>query len=389
MSDPATRFYTEIPVFDDFSKVVDDRVYRRMPEDWCIGLTDVVGSTKAIENGKYKSVNMAGAAAISAVINTLGHQDFPFVFGGDGVSFAVPGKYREKAADALASTARWVEEELDLALRAAMVPVADIMAAGHDVRVARLGTSPEVAFAMFSGHGVEWAETEMKQDRFAVDAAAPGARPDLTGLSCRWKPIDNTRGCILSLIVGPADGVRTGNKEGDDIGDYDRLVGQVIALFEEGERGGHPIPESGPDMGWPPKGADLEARATTSEGSRRKEKLKIILFCAFAWILFKTGWKLKNFDPVHYRRMTALNTDFRKFDDVLRMTVDCDLQTLARAKALLETAKAAGTIRYGIYEQDAAMMTCIVPSVESDDHLHFLDGASGGYALAAKMMKAG
>jgi hypothetical protein len=35
------------------------------------------------------------------------------------------------------------------------------------------------------------------------------------------------------------------------------------------------------------------------------------------------------------------------------------------------------------------MMTCIVPSVESDDHLHFLDGASGGYALAAKMMKAG
>lgn len=129
----------------------------------------------------------------------------------------------------------------------------------------------------------------MKQDRFGVNAAAPGARADLTRLSCRWKPIDNTRGCILSLTVGPADGVRTGNKGGDDIGDYDLLVGQVIELFEEGERGGQPIPESGPDMGWPPKGADLEARSTTSEGSRRKAKLKIMLFCAFAWILFKTG----------------------------------------------------------------------------------------------------
>ena len=74
-----------------------------MPEDWFIGLTDVVGSTRAIENGKYKSVNMAGAAAISAVTNALSHQDCPFVFVGDGVSFAVPGKYREKAADALAS----------------------------------------------------------------------------------------------------------------------------------------------------------------------------------------------------------------------------------------------------------------------------------------------
>ena len=85
----------------------------------------------------------------------------------------------------------------------------------------------------------------MKRDRFAVDAAAPGTRPDLTGLSCRWKPVDNTRGCILSLIVGPADGVQTGNKERDDIGDYDRLDGQFIELFEEGERGGHPIPERG------------------------------------------------------------------------------------------------------------------------------------------------
>ncbi len=77
------------------------------------------------------------------------------MFGGDGVSFGVLRKYREKAADALASTARWVEEELDLTLRAAPVPIADIMAAGHDVRIAQLGTSPEVAFAMFSGHGVE------------------------------------------------------------------------------------------------------------------------------------------------------------------------------------------------------------------------------------------
>ena len=90
MNASATRFYTDIPVFDGFSKVVDDSVYRHMPDDWFIGLTDVVHSTKAIEGGKYKSVNMAGAAAISAVINALGHQNFPFVFGGDGVSFAVP-----------------------------------------------------------------------------------------------------------------------------------------------------------------------------------------------------------------------------------------------------------------------------------------------------------
>jgi hypothetical protein len=221
----------------------------------------------------------------------------------------------------------------------------------------------------------------MKQDRFAVDAAAPGARLDLTGLSCRWKPIDSRRGCILSMIVGPADS--TGKSA------YDGVIGKLIYMFEAAGRGGHPIPEDGPDFGWPPKGIDMEARASTESARRAKEKRKIAWISLIGWVLFKTGWTLGNFDPGHYRRATGLNTDFRKFDDVLRMTVDCDPATLNSVKSILETAKADGTVRYGLYEQDAAIMTCIVPSLESDDHLHFLDGAGGGYALAAKMMKAG
>jgi len=32
-------------------------------------------------------------------------------------------------------------------------------------------------------------------------------------------------------------------------------------------------------------------------------------------------------------------------------------------------------------------MTCIVPSIADSSHVHFVDGASGGYALAAKRLK--
>ncbi len=46
-------------------------------------------------------------------------------------------------------------------------------------------------------------------------------------------------------------------------------------------------------------------------------------------------------------------------------------------------------MRYGVAEQDAALMTCIVPSAMRDDHMHFLDGAGGGYALAAQSIKQG
>ena len=33
-------------------------------------------------------------------------------------------------------------------------------------------------------------------------------------------------------------------------------------------------------------------------------------------------------------------------------------------------------------------MTCLVPSPLRDDHVHFVDGAAGGYATAAIKLKA-
>ncbi|MEC8195539.1 MAG: DUF3095 family protein, partial [Pseudomonadota bacterium] len=57
-------------------------------------------------------------------------------------------------------------------------------------------------------------------------------------------------------------------------------------------------------------------------------------------------------------------------------------------EAILQKAYAGGVIRYGVHVQDAAMMTCIVPSPVERSHKHFVDGASGGYALAARNMRA-
>jgi hypothetical protein len=34
------------------------------------------------------------------------------------------------------------------------------------------------------------------------------------------------------------------------------------------------------------------------------------------------------------------------------------------------------------------MMTCFAPSPTRSDHVHFIDGAQGGYAAAASAMKA-
>ena len=59
-----TDFYNSIPSFSDFASLTEDRHYQAVPGDWSVVLTDVKGSTQAIEAGRYKDVNRIGAAAM-------------------------------------------------------------------------------------------------------------------------------------------------------------------------------------------------------------------------------------------------------------------------------------------------------------------------------------
>src|SRR5579872_6751827 len=170
------KFYSAIPVFRGFGRLMDPALYVPLPPDWSIGVADIVESTKAIAQARYKAVNMAGAAVIAAVTNALEGREFPFVFGGDGASFAVAPGDLERAREALAATARWVRDDLDLVMRVALVPLTAIRAAGFDVRLARFGPSPNLSYAMFSGGGLSFAEAAMKRGQFAVPAAPAGAQ---------------------------------------------------------------------------------------------------------------------------------------------------------------------------------------------------------------------
>src|SRR3984893_8981262 len=95
-------YYARLPIFDGFASVMDPARYQPLPDDWVLGLTDVVSSTKAIEQGRYKAVNTAGASVIAAVSNALGGRKFPFAFGGDGARCA----RRDRRLDARRSPAR-------------------------------------------------------------------------------------------------------------------------------------------------------------------------------------------------------------------------------------------------------------------------------------------
>ena len=286
-----------------------------------------------------------------------------------------PGRDADLARSALSATAAWTRDDLGLELRAALVPVSDVRQHGLDVRVARFGPSGNVSFAMFSGGGLAWAEAAMKEGRFAVAPASPGTRPDLSGLSCRWDDIPAMHGLILSLVVAPVS-------HGDPA--FRVLVQDLFADLEASPEVARPVPDQAPGVSWPPPGVDLEAHASRRAGeSFFVRRLKVLLGTLLAYGVMKFGIRLGNFDPARYRREVVENSDFRKFDDNLRMTLDCTPAVADRIEKRLGAARASNIARFGLHRQPAAIMTCIVPSIFESNHVHFVDGAAGGYALAA------
>lgn len=372
-------FYASLPVFTGFAQIMDPARYQPLPDDWLIGLTDVVNSTQAIEAGGYKAVNTAGAAVIAAVTHALQQRSFPFVFGGDGASLAVSSSDEDAVRTALAATAAWSRDELGLVLRAALIPVSVVREHGQDVRVARFAPSADVSYAMFTGGGLSWADRMLKAGRFAVAAAAAGVRPDLSGLSCRWNDIPATRGVILSLVVAPV-------QRGDAA--FRLLVEGLLDELEHSPEVARPVPEGAPGVGWPPPGLELEARASRRNGKWLPlARLRVAVETLLAYVVMRLGHRVGGFDPAVYRRTVVENSDFRKYDDCLRMTLDCTPGLADRIEQRLGRAAGENIARFGLHRQSAALMTCIVPSIAENNHLHFVDGAAGGYAMAARQLK--
>jgi hypothetical protein len=261
-----------------------------------------------------------------------------------------------------------------------MVSVGEIRRNGHDVRVGRYAVSDNISIAMFSGGGVAWADAAMKRDEISVPRAPPGARPDLSGLSCRFEQFPTQYGRILSVLVLPADIVR--------MSAFRAVVRQIIDMVERSSECGRPAVREAMQLKWPPQGCDLEALASRKTGEPVGiSKIKVYVRTFLYFLIMRFDLRVGRFVPKKYLSEVAANSDYRKFDDALRMIVDCSPGMAQKIEDTLAAAEKEGHIRYGCHRENAAIMTCFAPSPANPSHVHFIDGAQGGYAVAAAALK--
>lgn len=148
-----------------------------------------------------------------------------------------------------------------------------------------------------------------------------------------------------------------------------------------------PVSESNLKSKWPPRGLFLEAKLMRKKTGLLLALIKLSLITFITYIMIKFNLKTKNLNLIQYKKDTILNADYQKFDDMMRMVLDCSLVQIEQIENYLKDTKDRGKIFYGTHVSDEALMTCLVFSLNNDGHTHFIDGANGGYAAAATIMK--
>ncbi|MEQ8952776.1 MAG: DUF3095 family protein [Gammaproteobacteria bacterium] len=373
-------FYGELTPLRQFEDFTESSNFRELPADWVVFVTDIENSTSAIGKGLYKEVNLIGAASITLTMQALGSQDIPFVFGGDGASICVQHHWAQRVSDELGRLVTFASANFDLDLRVARIPVAEITRTGRRVLVGKLEITRGKCIALFQGGGLAMADRLAKEQfaRFQVPASAQSVA-SLQGLSCRWSPMPSKKGVVVSLLATTRDD--------NGMVVYGEVLQQIRQILEGDIATANPVYLES-------RNYKTLFRAIKEESPYHLRKFSIgffkrIIDIVLSVLIYRFGINpiAPFFDGRKYQNSIAEHSDYRKFDDVLRLIMDCSEQQFRALGQCLEQAYQNGQIYYGLFASDEALMTCFVESTSQGEHLHFVDGGDGGLAMAARQLK--
>ncbi|EKT87671.1 DUF3095 domain-containing protein [Leptospira santarosai] len=386
------NFYKYLPALSSFTEIIEPSNYFTVPDDWNIIITDVVNSTDAIQNGNYKDVNIAGGITAMAVSNLMGDMDYPFLFGGDGMTLLLPDSVLSGVKDILFSIRESVKNNFGLKLRAGIVNVGELKRSGKELKLCKLKISEFYNQAILTGSALDMAESLIKNadtvNPYIIPLAhKPKIEPDFTGFTCRWQDIPSHRGETVSFIVKMNSSSVASDQE------LLKIVLDQVSVLLGNDAEIHPLKEEKIKVDL--SGKYFRKEATVHSGNRNGifhflKMLKIKIEGITVNLAINTQWKfgpkVNGMELRELRKSQVIASDFRKYDGTLKMVIACDSDSRELFLKFLDDLYQQGKLFYGYHVSDRALMTCALHE-GSVREVHFVDSADGGYALAAIRLK--
>ena len=372
------NFYDKLPINRvSLSKLLlKNTAFYPVPQDWHVIITDIKGSTAAVTNGLNETVNFVATGSIVAVLNLAFKAKIaiPFFFGGDGATFIVPSILIDLALKKLTIYRKNTLENFNIDLRVGTVPVAKLYDDGYQINISKFAVSELFSIPVVLGDGLNYAENIIKAEDYAlVQEENASAELDLNGMQCRWDkiaPPENINEVITLLVMAPKIEYQA------------KAFSKVIAHIDEiygSIKKRQPI-----SVGKLKFNSTFDRMRT--EMSARIGKIKFFELVR--------NWFVNSFGPIYFltpngkkylNRLVEMS-DTLVLDGKINTVICGDEHQRLKLVAALDQLEKEGEIKYGLFISTDSVMSCYVRNLK-DDHIHFVDGAGGGYTQASKMLK--
>ncbi|MFD2147717.1 DUF3095 domain-containing protein [Mucilaginibacter antarcticus] len=377
MSQNTSLFYAKLPAqrMPLGQLLVKADLFKDVPNDWHVVITDIKNSTDAVLNGRHQNVNLIATGSIVTVLNIAFSKNIsiPFFFGGDGATFIIPPDIVDDVMQALSLYRKNTFENFDLELRSGTVSVKDIYEGGHHIHLAKFSSSRAFTVPIVLGKGLHYAEKIIKGDDYIFSDATPANDIDLTGMQCRWDriPPPEDKEEVVTLLV-----ITAGDTQQSDA--FKQVMDKIDELYGSLSKR-QPISI-----------AKLKLKSTFNKlGEEMRARLGKI-----RWVELINTWLLMLYGYIYFRTRDGKNylknlvemSDTLVIDGRINTVISGNARQRTALQQFLDEMETAGQIYYGIYISSASVMSCYVRDLR-DDHIHFVDGSEGGYTQAAIMLK--
>lgn len=371
------HFYSELPVFDDglITHLSKEERFVNIPDDWHIIITDIKGSTQAIQRGLHQQVNLVATASIISALNISRDKkvNFPFFFGGDGATLVIPNSMRDEVMSALSVYQRNVKRTFDLELRVDEVPISLIYEKNHKLTLSKTKLSSKYTIPVVLGEGLLFADDLIKQRRFKKHPEENEGLLNLEGMECRWdavKPSEKTKQIVCLLL-------RTRSKT-----DQAKIFQKVMQIIEEvygsyEER--RPISVKALKLTASLERFSTENELKFGESSLKRNAKSVVGYAVGQVYLRRESGKKYLENLVELSDTLVMNG---MLNTVISGTVNQRLLLIEK----LDEMEQAKEIVYATNICSESIMSCYVQD-RKDNHVHFIDGSEGGYTAAATVLK--
>jgi hypothetical protein len=373
-----SRYFTELPVHKmPVSEILaDPTLFADVPDDWQVILSDVRGSTQALNDGRHQVVNLVAAGSIIAALN-IAHRAgvaLPFFFGGDGATLAAPAALAGPIEQALLMHRDNTRANFDLDLRVGSVPVAQLRARGQTLKLARVEIAPGFVIPVALGEGLLEAERIVKGESAPPPPAPANVPLDMEGMECRWdsiRPPADTQEVVCLLVI-----VRNHARQAALLADVLRQIDTIYGPLAQR------TPITRPRMKLKPTFAKVGVEMRAKLGHF---DLAYLVGKWFYTVIGKLYFAFTSAGDHYLDRLVQLS-DTLMIDGRINTIIS---GTAAQREALIAALgrfEKNGEIVFGMQICAASVMSCYVRD-RRDQHIHFVDGLGGGYTQAATMLK--